>query len=77
MKLGNGTEGTRGIVLPEADIADMKFFIKQLRIVLPVLGLDVLRRWSGSIIRGNLWVDPSRGGLALSESHTILIRSQP
>ena len=29
--------------LPEADIADMEFFIEQIRIVLPVLGLDFLR----------------------------------
>ncbi|MBO0950609.1 GIY-YIG nuclease family protein [Fibrella forsythiae] len=29
--------------LPEADIADMEFFISQLRLVLPVLGLDFLK----------------------------------
>jgi hypothetical protein len=43
VKLGNGNEGSRGIALPEADIADMEFFIEQLRIVLPVLGMDFLK----------------------------------
>lgn len=30
-------------LLPEADTADMDFFVEQIRIVLPVLGLDFLR----------------------------------
>lgn len=30
-------------LLPEADLSDMEFFIEQLRIVLPVLGLGLLR----------------------------------
>lgn len=30
--------------LPEADISDMEFFIEQLQIALPVLGVNVLRR---------------------------------
>lgn len=29
--------------LPEADIADMKYFIEQIRLILPILGLDFLR----------------------------------
>lgn len=29
--------------LPEADIADMEYFIEQIRVVLPVLGTDMLR----------------------------------
>ncbi len=29
--------------LPEADLADMDFFIAQIKIILPVLGLDILR----------------------------------
>lgn len=41
-KLINGTAPEFGL-LPEADIADMEFFIEQIRIVLPVLGLDFLR----------------------------------
>lgn len=40
--LANGTAPDYGY-LPEADIADMEFFIQQIRIVLPVLGLDLLR----------------------------------
>ncbi|RXZ42207.1 GIY-YIG nuclease family protein [Crenobacter cavernae] len=40
--LVNGTAPEYGY-LPEADIADMEFFIEQVRIVLPVLGLDLLR----------------------------------
>lgn len=30
-------------MLPEADLSDMEFFIEQLRVVLPVLGLEVLK----------------------------------
>ncbi len=40
--LVNGTAPDSGY-LPEADIADMEFFIDQIRIVLPVLGFDLLR----------------------------------
>lgn len=29
--------------LPEADIADMEYFVSQLRLILPILGLDFLR----------------------------------
>jgi hypothetical protein len=32
-----------GAALPEADISDMDFFLDQIEVVLPVLGLDVLR----------------------------------
>jgi hypothetical protein len=38
----NGTAPDFGL-LPEADLSDMEFFIEQLRIVLPVLGLGLLR----------------------------------
>ncbi|ALJ36895.1 GIY-YIG nuclease family protein [Azospirillum brasilense] len=41
-KLVNGTAPDYGL-LPEADIADMEFFIEQVRTVLPVLGLEFLR----------------------------------
>ena len=41
-KIFNSTAPDYGY-LPEADIADMEFFIDQIRIVLPVLGLDFLR----------------------------------
>jgi hypothetical protein len=32
-----------GIRLPEADISDMEYFISQIRLMLPVLGMDFLR----------------------------------
>jgi predicted GIY-YIG superfamily endonuclease len=32
-----------GAALPEADVADMEYFLDQIEMVLPVLGLDVLR----------------------------------
>ena len=41
-KLMNGTAPDYGL-LPESDIADMEFFIEQVRTVLPVLGLEFLR----------------------------------
>lgn len=41
-KLVNGT-APQGGSLPEADISDMEFFIDQIRIVLPVLGMEFLR----------------------------------
>ena len=49
--------GTAGVVnetrpvpaaLPEADESDMMFFVDQLRLILPVLGLDFLRRHSAT-----------------------------
>ncbi|MEI8396778.1 MAG: GIY-YIG nuclease family protein [Rhodospirillaceae bacterium] len=39
----NRTEGTRAMALPEADIADMEFFIEQIRLIFPVLGMGFLR----------------------------------
>ncbi len=41
-KLVNSTAPDYGL-LPEGDIADMEFFVEQVRIVLPVLGLEFLR----------------------------------
>ncbi|MEI7608981.1 MAG: GIY-YIG nuclease family protein [Rhodospirillaceae bacterium] len=41
-KLVNGTAPDYGL-LPESDLADMEFFIEQVRIVLPVLGMEFLR----------------------------------
>ncbi|HBN47781.1 MAG: DUF4357 domain-containing protein [Thalassospira sp.] len=40
--LVNSTSPEYGF-LPEADLADMEFFIEQIRITLPVLGMDFLR----------------------------------
>ena len=41
-KLINAT-APQPIVLPEADVSDMEFFTEQARIVLPVLGVNILR----------------------------------
>lgn len=41
-KLANGTAPAFDR-LPEGDIADMEYFISQIRLVLPVVGLDILR----------------------------------
>lgn len=38
----NGNEPPAG-TLPESDVADMEFFIEQIRVVLPALGFDILR----------------------------------
>lgn len=39
----NGNEPSGGADLPEADASDMDYFIEQLRILLPVLGVDMFR----------------------------------
>ncbi|MGO1316610.1 MAG: GIY-YIG nuclease family protein, partial [Cellulomonadaceae bacterium] len=41
--LDNGNEPSGGADLPEADASDMDYFIDQLRILLPVLGVDMFR----------------------------------
>lgn len=41
--LENGNIPTGGADLPEADASDMNYFIEQLRILLPVLGVDMFR----------------------------------
>ncbi|OZB87908.1 MAG: hypothetical protein B7X41_10975 [Microbacterium sp. 14-71-5] len=41
--LVNGNEPSGGADLPEADASDMDYFIEQLRILLPVLGVDIFR----------------------------------
>ncbi|MEO5347202.1 MAG: GIY-YIG nuclease family protein [Magnetococcus sp. YQC-9] len=48
VELDNGTAPNIPL-LPEADIADMEFFIDQLRIILPVLGLDLLKEQSRAL----------------------------
>lgn len=40
--IANGTEPARKN-LPESDVADMEFFISQVQVILPVVGLDFLR----------------------------------
>lgn len=41
--LENGNTPSGGADLPEADESDMNYFIEQIRIVLPVLGVDIFR----------------------------------
>jgi hypothetical protein len=41
-KFANGTAPEYGL-LPEADLSDMEFFIDQLRVMLPVLGFELLK----------------------------------
>ncbi|TDD68447.1 GIY-YIG nuclease family protein [Jiangella aurantiaca] len=41
--LSNGNEPSGGADLPEADASDMDYFIDQVRILLPVLGVDIFR----------------------------------
>lgn len=41
--LVNGNEPSGGADLPEADASDMDYFVDQLRILLPVLGVDIFR----------------------------------
>lgn len=41
-KLANGTS-PETIMLPEADISDMEYFISQAEIILPLLGVNILR----------------------------------
>ena len=43
--------------LPEADVSDMKFFIDQVRLILPALGLDFLRTLNSSVEQD----DPPKG----------------
>lgn len=55
-KLFNGT-APKNENLPEADIADMEYFIAQVRLILPVLGFDFLRekpQVSRKSIQGNV-----------------------
>ena len=39
----NGNEPSGGAALPEADTSDMEYFIRQIRILMPVLGFDIFR----------------------------------
>jgi hypothetical protein len=48
-KLVNGTAPEYGL-LPEGDLADMDYFVEQLRIVLPVLGMDFLKETGAASI---------------------------
>lgn len=53
-----------GAALPEADVADMDYFLDQIEVVLPVLGLDVLR----PIIQTTQTNSPEQAGNSLSKA---------
>lgn len=42
-ELDNGTSPTGGATLPEADESDMRYFIQQVQILMPVLGYNIFR----------------------------------
>lgn len=48
-RLANGT-APEPLVLSEADISDMEFFIDQAKIILPVLGVNLLRSTKASVV---------------------------
>lgn len=70
-QLDNGTAPPL-LALPEADVSDMEYFVEQAQIVLPVLGINVLRVPSAPTI--TLAVTGS--GAAPSVSPTFELRSQ-
>lgn len=43
-QLHNGTEGFMNILLPEADVSAMEYFLEQILVLLPVLGYDFLAK---------------------------------
>lgn len=70
--LVNGNAPVYGAQLPEADIADMAFFLEQVRTVLPVLGFDFLRsRPNVSFAPGTVG---SSGGQRVSPIFELSIR---
>lgn len=48
-RLTNGT-APAPIVLPEADVSDMEYFIEQAKIVLPILGVNIFRSPRTSVV---------------------------
>lgn len=56
-RLANGTTPPP-IVLPEADVSDMEYFIDQAKIVLPVLGVNIFRSPKTiTVVRGSEVID--------------------
>lgn len=52
VRLLNGTAPPR-LPLPEADVSDMEYFLTQARIILPVLGVNLLRSTADPLLRQN------------------------
>jgi hypothetical protein len=61
-RLVNGT-APPPLPLPEADVSDMEYFIAQARIILPVLGVNILRSTAAAISRATESASASRGHL--------------
>jgi hypothetical protein len=70
-QLDNGTAPPL-LALPEADVSDMEYFVEQAQIVLPVLGINVLRVLSASTVTPTT----TGSGAALTVSPTFELRSQ-
>lgn len=65
--LSNGNNpGARA--LPEGDVSDMEFFIEQLHVVLPVLGLDFLK---APVSRESLSLPPTPGDEAIRSDNPV------
>lgn len=67
-QLVNGTASEYS-TLPEADLADMAFFVEQLRVVLPVLGFEFLRSMRAS--------EPSAASQSQPSMSPVFVRTIP
>jgi hypothetical protein len=65
-RLENGNNPRGGADLPEADASDMDYFIDQIRILLPVLGHDIVR---GRVAATTTVAGPGSLGTARSSGH--------
>ena len=68
--VANGT-APPPVPLPEADESDMEFFVDQLRLILPVLGLDFVRRRKATIAEGPAGSDDDPGFRLTSRKHGL------
>ena len=84
-KVHNNTAPLGDSFLPEADQADMEYFISQIRLILPVLGLEFLREKprlnnnldrSQSISENSESDNPSPIFIARSKKHDIVAEAQ-
>ena len=66
-RLENGNNPRGGADLPEADASDMDYFIDQIRILLPVLGHDIVR---GRVTASTTAAGPGSFGPAGSAGHS-------
>ena len=64
--LFNGTAPSRTGLLPEADVSDMEYFVAQARIILPVLGVNLLRSPGAAAPSPGQTTSPSSPEFAMS-----------